>query len=124
MICGQFGQDRIALETTPALRAAEGAIGEQGDAVPDAAGDNPAQHAGVVPQAQLDLYRGDLGDAARFLDLSDGDIAQPDGFDQAAPRQRVQGADAGGQRYARIRRVKLIQRYPVETQSPQARLTR
>ena len=100
--CGQSGQNRITFDATPALRAAEGTIGEQREAVPETVADNPAQHARVVPQAQLDLHRGDLGDAPGFLDLSDGNVTQPDGVDQTAPRQRVQGTDARGQRYARI----------------------
>ena len=97
---------------------------QERDAVCEAVPDDPAQHAAVVPQAQLDLHRSDVGDAAGFLDLSDRDVAQPHRLDQAAPRQRVQRANAGGQRHARIRRVKLVERNPLEPQRAQARFAR
>ena len=122
MVCGQLRENRIGLDTTPPFRAAERAVGQQRDAIGEAVLDDATEDAAVVPQAQLDLHRRDVGDATGFLNLPDGDIAEPDCLDQAAPRQRVQGADAGGQRDPRIRRVKLVERNPLEPQRPQARL--
>ena len=124
MIRGQLREDRIGLETTPTVRTAEWAVGQQRDAMGEAVLDDSTQDAAVVPQAQLDLHRSDVGDPAGFLNLPDGDVAQPHCLDQAAPHQRVQGADAGGQRHAWIRRVKLVERNPLEAQRTQARLAR
>ena len=68
-----------------------------------------AENVLVVPDAQLDLDRVDLGDPSRFLDLADRHVAETDRVDEAVAFQGRQRADARRQRCSRIRRVQLIQ---------------
>ena len=79
---------------------------------------------GVVPDAQLDLHGGDLGDASGLLDLSDVDVAEADVLDQAVALQRGERAHAGRERRSRIGRVKLIQIDAVDAERAPARLAR
>ena len=86
--------------------------------------DDAAQDRGIVPDAELDLNGGDLGDASRFFDLADGDVGQADAGDQAIAFQRGEGPDARRQRRARIRHVQLIERDAIDAERTTASFAR
>ena len=86
----------------------------------DAVLDDAAQQVVVVPDAQLDLHGGDVGDAARLFDLPDGHVAESDVRDQALILQRGERADARGERRSRIGRVKLIEIDPLDLERAKA----
>ena len=104
------------------VRSAERSVGEEPDAVGDAVLGHSAQKAVVVPDAQLHLHRGNVGDASRLLDLSDVHVAETDVFDRAIALQRGERAHAGRERRSRVRGVKLIQMDPFDAEGAPAGL--
>ena len=78
----------------------------------------------LLPDAQLDLHRRDPGDLPRLFDLSHGHVAEADRLDMAVALQRVQRANAGGQRNPRIRRMELVKVDAVNAERPAAGLAR
>ena len=118
----EIGQRRIGLGPPSPLGPADRAIGEQGDVVRDAVLGHAAQDVVVLPDAQLDLHRGDLGDAPRLLDLADGDIAEADRLDAPVPLQRRQRADARRQRRSRIEGMELIEMDALDAERAAARV--
>ena len=109
-------QDAVAGRLPRPLGTAERPVREQADPVVDAIPDDAAQHVGVVPWVQLHLHARDVDDRARLRDLSDGDVAEADLFDQPLPLQRAERAHARRQRRARIGRVQLIQGDPLDAE--------
>jgi hypothetical protein len=106
-------------------RPTEWTIREQADAVLHAVGGNTAQEVMVVPDAQLDLDRIDLGKTPRLLDLSDRHVAETNLLNQAVSLQSGQRADAGRERNPRIRNVQLVEIDAVDAErhaTPAARL--
>ena len=116
----QVGQHRMVAQLAKSSRAAERAIGNQLDAVRDAVLHHAVQQVLVVPDAQLHLHCGDLGDAPGLLDLADVDVAQAHTLDEALVLQRGERSHAGGERRPRIRRVELIEIDAISSQRPQA----
>ena len=102
-------QNRIGGSTGEGLSTAERAIRQQAQPVLEAVARNAAQKVLVMPQAQLDLNRVDLGDAPRFFDLPDGHVAEADGADAAVTLEGGERAHAGRKRHARVGAVELIQ---------------
>ena len=70
------------------------------------------------------LYRLNLDDRARLIDLLDGDIAQTDMTALALPLQLSKRLDALFERNARIRRMKLIQPDLIDSERAEAPLAR
>ena len=97
---------------------------DQPDLIRRAVLGDAAQDVAVVPDAQLDLHGRDVGDVPRFLDLSDGHVAEANLFDEAITLQRGQRPHARGQRRPWIRCVQLIQGNPVGAECPQAGFAR
>jgi hypothetical protein len=124
VIGGEAREQRISSDSTPPTGSSKRAVTEERDAVGGAELDDAAQHVVVVPQAQLDLHRVDVGDLPRLFNLADRHVAQADAGDQAAAPQAVQGAHARRERHARIRRVQLIEVDPVDAQRAQAGFAR
>ena len=91
-------QNRIGGSTGEGLSTAERAIRQQAQPVLEAVARNAAQKVLVMPQAQLDLNRFDLGDAPRFFDLSHGHVAEADGADAAVTLERGERTNAGRKR--------------------------
>ena len=108
----------------PALRTAERPVRQQPDAVRDAVLGHAAQNAVVVPDAQLGLDGGNLGDAPRLLDLSDVHIAETDRLDQAVAFQRGERPDAGRERRSRVGRMELIEMDAIDAERAPAGLAR
>src|SRR5204862_3766616 len=88
---------------------AERAVRKNLNAIGDAVLGNPAQEVVLAPDAQLHLHGIDLDAAARFLDLSDGDVAQADRANETVALQPREGAHARRERRPRIGRMKLIE---------------
>ena len=116
-------EQRIGRDRAPPARAAKRPVGHQPDAVQDAVAGHPAQDVCVLPGIQLDLHRGDLRDLARFLQLTQVDVAQTDRLDPAVALERVEGAHARGERHAWIGGVELIQRDPIDAECAATGLT-
>ena len=106
------------------VRSAERPVREEPDAVGDAVLGHAAQKAVVVPDAQLHLHRGNVGDPSRLLDLSDGHVAEANVLDRPVALQRGERAHAGCERRSRVRRVKLIQMDPFDAEGAPAGLAR
>ena len=86
--------------------------------------DHAAQKTAVVPDAELDLHRGNLGDLPGLLDLRHVDVAQADLLDQSVASKAGQRADARRQRRSRIGRMELIELDALDAERPAARLAR
>ena len=112
--------DRIG--PAPPLRSADRAIREQRDAVRDAVLGHAVQKVLVLPDAQLDLNRRDLGDVPGLLDLADVHIAEANRLDVPIPLERRERADAGRERRSRIGGVQLIQVDALDAERAPARL--
>jgi hypothetical protein len=63
----------------------------------------------IVPDAQLDLHRIDLGESSRFIDLPDRDVAEADRADETVAFQLPERADARGERRSWIGSVELVE---------------
>ena len=83
-----------------------------------------AQDAFVVPDAELHLHGGDLGDPPGLFDLSHRDVTEADARDQAVALQPGERPHAGRERRTRIGRVQLIQIDPIDAEGAPARLAR
>ena len=84
----------------------------------------PLRDVVVLPDAQLHLHRGDLGDAPGLLDLSDGHVAEADRLDEPVALQRVERADARRERSSRIGRVQLVEVNALDAERAPAGLAR
>ena len=91
------------------------------DAVGAAVLDDPAQKAAIVPDAQLDLHRSNVGDLPGLFDLRHVDVAQADLLDQSVASKSGQGSDARRQRRSGIGRMELIELDALDAESPAAR---
>ena len=106
---GNRGEHGVDGQSSRPLHAAERAVGEQGNAVREAAGDHAVQDVVVFPHAQFHLDRGDLGDAPGLFDLPDVHVAETDRLDVPVALQAVERANARRERLTRVRRVQLIE---------------
>ncbi len=110
------------MRPAPPLRSTDRAIREQRDAVRDAVLGHAVQDVVVLPDAQLDLNRRDLGDASGLFDLTDVHIAEANRLDVPVPFERRERADAGCERRSRIGGVQLVQVDALDAERPPARL--
>src|SRR5688572_2583370 len=96
---GDLGEDASAGRARAGEAAlAEGAVADHGDAVPLAPGDHRVLD-GALPQMVEHLVAGDAaaGDALRFLEVGDVEIADAPRQDLAGALQLVEGGDGVGE---------------------------
>src|SRR6185503_11449565 len=111
-------------QLTYSPRATERPIRNQLDVMRDAILDDPVEHVLVVPDAQLDLHRGDVRDVSSLLDLTHIHIAQTDARGEPLIFQPRECTDARGERHSWIGCVQLVEIDALDAERLQAAFAR
>jgi hypothetical protein len=124
LVCGRDLREERITRQSPHPIAAERTVDNQADAVVATVLGNAVAQALIVEHAQAHLYRRDLDDLARRLDLADGDVAESDLAHRTLLRERGERTHAGGDRRLRIDGMELIAIDRLDTQRATAGIAR